>query len=101
MDKIFDDVKISVIIPSFDGIRGGNVEKLKHDLDAQTLKPHEVILSIGISPNGKARNEGVKKASGNFYVFIDDDVTLGCNDMLEKLIRPFFEDPSIGMTGKK
>lgn len=99
MDKKFNDIKISVIIPSFDGIRGGNVDKLKKDLDAQTLEPYEIILSIGISPNGKARNEGVKKASGNYYVFIDDDVTLGCSDLLEKLIIPFFEDKNVGMTG--
>jgi len=99
MDKMFSEIKISIIIPSFDGVRNGNVDKLKKDLDSQTLKPHEIILSIGISPNGKARNEGVKKASGNYYVFIDDDVTLGCSDLLEKLIVPFLEDKTIGMTG--
>ncbi len=99
MNEKFKDIKISVVIPSFDGKRDGNVEKLKKQLNSQTLKPHEIVLSIGISPNGRARNEGVKKASGNYYVFIDDDVTIGCEDMLEKLINPFLENAKIGMTG--
>jgi GT2 family glycosyltransferase len=99
MDDRLKEIKVSVIIPSFDGVRDGNVEKLKADLNSQTLKPYEIILSIGISPNGKARNEGVKKASGDYYVFIDDDVTLGGNDLLEKLITPFLENEKIGITG--
>lgn len=101
MKERLKDIKISVIIPSFDGVRGGNVERLKTDLNNQTLKPSEIIVSVGISPNGRARNEGVKKASedADFYVFIDDDVTLGCEDLLEKLVIPFFEHDDIGMTG--
>ena len=91
--------KISVIIPSFDGIRGGNVARLQEQLSTQTLKPFEVILSVGVSPNGRARNEGVKKASGDYYVFIDDDVTLGHERIIENLIRPLLEDKTIGMTG--
>lgn len=101
MKEKLKDIKISVIMPSFDGVRGGNVERLKNDLNNQTLKPDEIIVSVGISPNGKARNEGVKKASedADFYVFIDDDVTLGCEDLLEKLVIPYFKHSDIGMTG--
>ncbi len=91
--------KVSVIIPSFDGVRRGNVARLKEQLNTQTLKPFEVILSVGVSPNGRARNEGVKKASGDYYVFIDDDVTLGHERIIENLIRPFVEDKTVGMTG--
>ncbi|HBC86815.1 MAG TPA: hypothetical protein DCZ94_07670 [Lentisphaeria bacterium] len=93
------DYKISVIIPSFDGIRGGNVDKLKNQLDTQTLKPSEVIVVVGVSPNGKARNEGVKKASGNYYVFIDDDVILGNDSVIENLLKPFLDRTDVGMTG--
>lgn len=94
-----NEPKISVIVPSFDGFRGGNVEKLKEQLNAQTIKPHEIIVVIGVSPNGKARNEGVKKASGDFYVFIDDDVTLGHDRVLKNLVKPFLEKTNVGMTG--
>jgi GT2 family glycosyltransferase len=99
-DKL-TDIKISVIIPSFDGVRGGNVEQLKNDLNNQTLPPSEIIVSVGVSPNGRARNEGVKKASNDadFYVFIDDDVTLGSEDLLEKLIMPFLKYEDMGITG--
>jgi GT2 family glycosyltransferase/4-amino-4-deoxy-L-arabinose transferase-like glycosyltransferase len=92
-------VKISVVIPSFDGSRGGNVARLKEQLSRQTIPPHEVIVVVGVSPNGRARNEGVKQASGNYFVLIDDDVTLGNDHVLESLIRPFLERDDIGMTG--
>ncbi|HCE44145.1 MAG TPA: hypothetical protein DET40_11400 [Lentisphaeria bacterium] len=93
------DLKVSVIIPSFDGKRNGNVEMLKEQLGNQTQAPFEIIVVVGVSPNGKARNEGVKKASGNFYVFIDDDVTLGNDKVIENLLRPFLERKDVGMTG--
>ena len=92
--------KVSVIIPSFDGKRGGNLNRLKEQLAGQTLPPHEIVVVVGVSPNGRARNEGVKKASGDYYVFIDDDVTLGDNRVIENLISPFSEPSQhIGMTG--
>lgn len=91
--------KVSVIIPSFDGSRNGNVGILKSQLDSQSLKPYEVIVVVGVSPNGKSRNEGVKKASGAYYVFIDDDVTLGNDKVLENLIKPFIERDDVGLSG--
>ncbi len=95
----WQNAKVSVIIPSADGSRGGNVERLKAQIGMQTLKAHEVIVVVGVSPNGRARNEGVKKASGDYYVFIDDDVTLGDDKVLEKLIAPFLGRTDVGMTG--
>jgi GT2 family glycosyltransferase len=92
-------MKVSVVIPSFDGSRGGNVARLKEQLAKQTLPPHEVIVVGGVSPNGRARNEGVKQASGDYLVFIDDDVLLGHDRVIEGLIRPFQERKDVGMTG--
>ncbi len=92
-------MNISVIIPSFDGFRKGNVERLKEQLRRQSLPPSEIITVVGVSPNGRTRNLGVEKASGDYYVFIDDDVTLGGGDVMEKLMGPFLERKDVGMTG--
>ena len=91
--------KVSVIIPSLDGYRGGNVPKLLDDLKNQTLQDFETIIVKGVKPNGKARNVGVRKAKGEYLVCIDDDVRLGHERVLENLIRPLEENPTIGMTG--
>jgi glycosyltransferase involved in cell wall biosynthesis len=92
-------MRISVIIPSFDGSRGGNVVRLKEQLSRQTIPPHEVIVVVGVAPNGRARNEGARRASGEVLVFIDDDVTLGDDRVLESLIQPFLGRDDVGMTG--
>jgi len=99
IDVLACSSKVSVIIPSLDGHRDGNIDILKHQILSQTLKPIEIIVVSGIHPNGKARNEGVKKASGDFYVFIDDDATLGNENVIENLIKPFLERNDVGMTG--
>jgi glycosyltransferase involved in cell wall biosynthesis len=91
--------RISVIIPSLDGVRGGNVESLLGDLERQTEQDFEVILAVNFKPNGHARNEGVRAARGRYIVSIDDDVRLGHERVLEQLTRPFEETPTIGMTG--
>ena len=101
----------SVIIPSLDGYRGGNVEKLLGDLERQTVQDFEIIMPIGIKPNGKARNEGVRKAKGRYLVCVDDDVRLGHERVIENLLKPLLEvereghdwtkpgEGRIGMTG--
>lgn len=94
-----DNPQVSVIIPSLDGRRNGNVERLIRQLQGQTLKTLEIILSIGESPNGHARNVGVEIAQGQYFVFIDDDVELGHEKVLANLIEPFTRLPGIGMTG--
>jgi GT2 family glycosyltransferase len=91
--------QISVVIPTFDGSRGGNVDILVGQLRSQTLTSIEIILAIGESPNGHARNVGTEIARGEYLVFIDDDVTLEHETLLEQLIEPFSVDPQIGMTG--
>ncbi len=91
--------KVTVIIPSLDGYRDGNVEKLFSDLKEQTFKDIEVRLIKGIRPNGKARNVGSKEARGQILVFIDDDVRLGHNKVLENLIKPLEADEKMAMTG--
>lgn len=90
---------LSVIIPTYDGYRGGNLPLLLADLRRQTLQDFEVIAVKGVRPNGRARNVGVSYASGKFLVFIDDDVRLGPSSLLESLLATLQSDPSIGLAG--
>jgi glycosyltransferase involved in cell wall biosynthesis len=94
-----DTPEVSVVIPSFDGKRGGNVDILLDHLKSQTFKSIEIILSIGESPNGHARNVGCEIARGKYLVLIDDDVTLGDEYVLQNIIEPLVSCDDIGMTG--
>ena len=91
--------QVSVIIPSLDGYRQGNVEKLFSDLREQTFRDIEIKLIKGIRPNGRARNVGSRQAKGEILIFIDDDIRLGHNKVLENLIRPLEADNRLAMTG--
>lgn len=82
---------VSVVIPSLDGYRHGNVEKLLEDLRSQTVQDFEIVMPVGIKPNGKARNEGVRVAKGRYLVCIDDDVRLGHERLIENLLEPLLE----------
>ncbi len=90
---------VSVIIPSRDGSAGGNVPRLKEQIGRQTLKPFEVIVVTGVSPNGRARNTGVREAKGEMLILIDDSVTLGGQDVFYNLLAPFRTRADAGMTG--
>ena len=87
--------RVSVVIPSLDG----RVDALRASIARQTLRPAEVEVAVGIRPNGRARNVGVARTSGDILVFIDDDAVLGGDDTLANLVRPLLTDPSLGVTG--
>ncbi|MCA9445457.1 MAG: glycosyltransferase, partial [Candidatus Omnitrophica bacterium] len=82
---------VSVVIPSADGHRGGNVELLLDSLQEQTHRPCEVLIAIGVRPNGRARNRGAERVSGDYLVFIDDDVEIQDEELIEKIVRLFQE----------
>lgn len=92
---------VSIIIPSRDGDRRGNVARLIADLNKQDFQNFEIIMAIGESPNGHARNVGVTKAKGEYFLFIDDDAILGSFDMISKTLKAFEEekDKNPGMIG--
>lgn len=94
-----DSPKVSIIIPSLDGSRGGNVSRLIEEIRKQSFQDYELIMVKGESPNGHARNVGVKKAQGEILVFIDDDALLADNKVIENLILPLEKNQQIGMTG--
>ena len=90
---------VSIIVISLDGSRGGNVPKLLQDIERQTVKEKELFVVTHTSPNGKARNEGIRKAKGEFLIFLDDDVRLGHERIFQNLLKGFEEKQNVGMTG--
>lgn len=93
--------KVSVILPIKKGRRSPGFQRLLDELKLQSFQDFEVILAGGIKPNGRARNEGVKEALGEYLVFMDDSASLGHERVLENLLSPLFkkEPASVGMTG--
>jgi hypothetical protein len=93
------NLAVSVIIPSRDGDRGGNVARLQEDLREQTQAVLEVIVVVGRSPCSRAHNEGAEQAQGDLLVFLDDDVRLGHRRVLEYMVEVFLKESRIGVVG--
>lgn len=93
------DIRLSVVIPSADGKREGNLAHLLEDVSRQTLRPFEVEVVAGVSPNGKARNTGIERCHGDYFIFLDDDVRLGHERVFEALVSALVEHEDFGITG--
>jgi glycosyltransferase involved in cell wall biosynthesis len=91
--------KISIIIPSLDGNRDGNVPILISQLKSQTYKNIEIIVVKGVRPNGKARNVGARRAEGDILISIDDDVTLGHDKIIENIVSHLESNKNYGLLG--
>ncbi len=89
---------ITAVIPSRDGSRGGNVGRLAADLDGQTVRC-QVEVVVGVSPCGRAHNEGARRSRGEILVFVDDDVRLGHARVVENLVRVLVDHPDVGIAG--
>ena len=88
-------MKLSVIIPS----RFGIPQSLKTSLSNQTYKSDEVIEVIG-SALTVQRNEGIKKATGDIILFLDDDITIKHHLFLFHFINTFYRYPNaVAVTG--
>ena len=72
-------------------------QKVLDCLKEQTYQNFEVIIAreVGIV---NAMNEALKKAKGDIFVRIDDDVLMP-EDWLEELIKPFSDPRIAGVTG--
>lgn len=91
--------KVSVIIPSLDGYRDGNVPRLLEDISRQSYRDLEVFVVKAVKPCSRAHNHGAKRAKGEILVFIDDDIRLGHEKVIENLIGVLNEDERIGIVG--
>ncbi len=90
---------ITVVIPSASPERHANVQALLQDLAEQTLRPEEVHVVRDVRPSGRARNEGARGARGEVLVFLDDDVRLGHERVLESMVGCLRAVDRAGMVG--
>lgn len=56
----------------------------------------EVIGIVGVSPPGKARNEGARKAQGEVLIFMDSDIRLDQKTFVANLVSVLEPNPEIG-----
>ena len=89
------DARVALIVPALVGAAPG----LEADAQAQARPPDEIIVVSGVRPNGRARNEGVRRTTADLFVFVDDDARLGSPDLIARLVAPLLADPTIGVTG--
>ncbi len=92
-------VKVSLIIPHFSETRSENLNKLIDEIKAQSFQGIEIIIVRGVSPQGKAINEGVSRSQGEILMVMDDDSRMGNSSVIENLVRVIRENPSVGMAG--
>ena len=89
----------SIVIPSLDGYRDGCVPALLESIEAQTFRDYEVHIIKGVSPQGRAINQGAAKARGEILIIIDDDSRLADDSVLQRLVDVIQGHPDVGMAG--
>ncbi|MBI4230541.1 MAG: glycosyltransferase [Planctomycetes bacterium] len=89
---------VSVVIPSADGWRGGNVPRLVEAARSALGPDAEVVVVQGVRPCAAAHNEGARRAQGELLLFLDDDVIPEGPATLRLLVETLV-DPTIGIAG--
>jgi len=86
---------VSIIIPRrSDKV---SVDGLLKDISSQKiLFSTETVVITGISPSGRARNNGASQAKGEILVFFDCDIRLGNEFVLANLIDALQQNDKIG-----
>jgi len=97
--QLSENPEVSVIIPHFYQGRKENFDGLIQDIKNQTFRSLEIIVVNGVSPQGKAINEGVRKARGKVLVVMDDDSRIGHKQVIENLLKALETDRQIAMAG--
>ena len=87
-------MKLSIIIPT----RFGIPQQLKECLSKQTLKADEIIEVIGNALTVQ-RNEGIKVATGDIILFLDDDIILKEFYLNHLITNFFFHYDTMAVTG--
>ncbi len=88
--------QIAVIIPMFAGAH--IPDALATSLAQQTISPHECVVVRGVSPNGRARNQGVAQCHAEWLLFVDDDAVLGHPQLIERMLVAA-QHPGVGIVG--
>lgn len=87
--------KVSIIIPS----RTGEVSRPVRSIEQQTLRDYEVDVVQRISPLNRARNVGAQRARADILLLVDDDITLGHEHVLQKMVDLLESDTRIAIVG--
>lgn len=90
---------VTVVIPTTDGSRGGNLTRLLDQLGQQTFTEFEVVVVEGDRRQGRAINTAAAIARGDILITMDDDSRLGHSDLLARIVAAFAADPTIGIAG--
>lgn len=98
-DQPLKHPRLSVIIPSWDGHRDGCVPRLLESVGRQSYADFEIIVIKGVSPQGKAINQGASQARGEILMILDDDSLLADDDVFARLMQTLDDDEKIGMAG--
>lgn len=91
--------RLSVIIPTADGYRGGYFRALLRQIEEQTFQEYEIIVVKGDNRQGRAINVGAALAGGEYLLTLDDDTRIGHRDLFQKLVETLDRNPEIGMAG--
>ncbi len=91
--------RMSVIVPTLDGHRGGAVPRLLDTIQGQSFQDFELLLIKGVTPQGRAINQGAGQARGEILLILDDDSTLADASVFGKLLDTLKQDERIGMAG--
>lgn len=97
--QLSEKITVSVVIPHFYSSRSENLDGLLSDLRSQSFQQMEILIVEGLSPQGRAINQGVRQTQGEILVIIDDDSRMGSPRVIENLVRVIREETSIGMVG--
>lgn len=66
-----DSFEVSVVIPHFYSTRDENLKGLLEDLKSQSLQAMEILIIESVSPQGRAINEGARKAKGEIVELME------------------------------
>jgi GT2 family glycosyltransferase len=72
---------------------------LLETVERQTFRDYEVLMIKGVTPQGRAINQGASAAKGEILLILDDDSWLADNTVFQRLIETLDSDPTIGMAG--
>jgi GT2 family glycosyltransferase len=91
--------RVSVIIPSWDGHRDGCVPRLLESVSRQTYTDYEITIIKGVSPQGRAINQGFSETRGELLLILDDDSMLADEQVFERIVETIDSDSQVGMAG--
>src|SRR5207249_3241312 len=74
--------KVSIIIPSWTG----EVSRPMRSIEQQTFRDYEVEVVQRASPLAHARNLGAQRTRTDILLFVDDDITLGHEHILQQIV---------------